>query len=142
MIQAGRSLESPRLAQNLSRSGTCRTANSALPPNMVEQVPQLEPWPTWCECVNQNLSFFMCETLMFRLLRRLLKKQCMRTADPQKMPGALCASLSLPSRVRAEGNLSPAWECPSPFPSPRPPLIPFLRTQEAALPTWSPGPEC
>ena len=60
---------------------------------MVEQVPQLEPWPTWCECVNQNLSFFMCEMLMFRLLRRLLKKavyaQC---RSPEDAWGALCLS--------------------------------------------------
>lgn len=89
-------------------------------------VHQLAPWPTWCECVNPNLSFFMYEMLMFGLLRRLLKKQCMHTVDPQKMPGALCACLSMAFPYPHLSELRAIWVQPGNFHPPFHPHGPHL----------------
>ena len=140
VIQAGRSLESPRLARCLSRSGTCRTAKHGRTGSSAWTLAHLvrvcEPEPQFLHVWNADVR------AVEKTLRKAVYAHC---RSPENAWGALCLSLhalSLPSPVRAEGNLSPAWESPAPFPSPWPPLIPFLRTEEAALPTWSPGPQC
>ena len=140
VIQAGRSLESHRLSRHLSRSGTSRTAKRGRTGSSAWTLAHLvrvcEPEPQFLHVWNADVW------AVEKTLEKAVQAYC---RSPENAWGALCLSfhaISLPSPVRAEGNLSPAWESPSPFPSPWPPLIPFLRTEEAALATWSPGPQC